>query len=574
MELFSSFLGIGLVDGPVSERLDWMAVWFFLSGASLLWAVDFLRKRAQLRKSELRRSRAEGRLHQVFCASSDVLYRYDLRAHCFDYLSPACFRMTGLSADELCALSGSELLKRIHPEDLELIDAMFRGLSDVSTKGEDARLTFRWRHQDGQYRSVLGLFKPELDSAGRVAAFCGSMRDISSEVRMEARLRTVESKFQQNQKMADLGLLASGIAHDFNNLMTVVLGNSELALMECGGEDHGPLDEIKRTTLRAAELANQMLVYTGKTTCVFGAIDLCSVVREMTALLDVSIPKKVRIEYELGERLPPIQGDVSQIRQVAMNLITNASEAIGDHPGVIAISIQKKRLKAGELEESFPPGRTPVGSYVCLEVSDTGCGMDERTRQKIFDPLFTTKESGKGLGLASLLNAVDRHDGVIDVQSAVGCGTTFRVYFPVNEVVVEGAADSPAANASPWRGYGSVLIADDEPAIRDMLSSLLARMNFHVITASDGLDAVDQYLKYAEDITLLLMDINMPSLDGEEAVRRIRHISPRVPVLLISGYPQEHIMRRFADLSGVEFVKKPFQKEKLEQAIRRVLNGS
>jgi CheY-like chemotaxis protein len=341
--------------------------------------------------------------------------------------------------------------------------------------------------------------------------------------------------------------------------------------MEYDGMDAGPLDEIKRTTLRAAELATQMLVYTGKTTLAVSSIDLCSVVKEMGALLDVSISKKVSIRYSLAESIPRVRGDISQVRQIAMNLITNASEAIGDQPGVIAISIRRAVLRPGDIERIVPPAAAQEGEYVLLEVSDTGCGMDDKTLQQIFDPLFTTKITGRGLGLASLLNAVQRHNGVVEVSSEVGTGTVFRVYFPAEERAVDESADGKKMNGSPWRGYGTVLVADDEEAIRQITSLLLERIGFRVVTAADGLETVDRFTENAEEVTCLLLDVNMPNLSGTEAALRIRHINPKVPVLFMSGYPREEVMARFNQQPHTDFIRKPFESASLAECIRAVM---
>ncbi|MCC7300803.1 MAG: response regulator, partial [Verrucomicrobia bacterium] len=266
-----------------------------------------------------------------------------------------------------------------------------------------------------------------------------------------------------------------------------------------------------------------------------------------------------------------IRGDISQIRQVAMNLITNASEAIGDRPGVIAISIHEVHLRAGELENTVPPGGLPAGHYVRLEVSDTGDGMSPETMKRIFDPLFTTKITGRGLGLASLLNVVQRHNGAVEVKSEAGNGTVFRIYFPVEAQYDEVRAEDALDVESEWRGYGTALVADDEESIRDVTAALLKRFGFRVITAADGFETVDLYTENAGDITLLLMDLNMPRLNGIEAVMRIRHINPKVPVLFMSGYPREQVMERFGQQPNTDFVRKPFQGNELLAGIRNVM---
>jgi len=552
--------------------LHYVALWTFVCGAALVWVVMHLRRNAHIRKSVCDCRMLDARLKNILQHSREAIYSFDLKSERFSYLSPACFSLTGYTSSELEKTGLSGLLQRVHPEDEEKVLRLVETLRHRAKEREWLGLVeIRFRHRDGQYRSLSDHLHVSYDSSGEAVMLSGSVREVTQITHLEESMRILERKFQDSQKMAGLGLLASGIAHDFNNLMTVVLGNAELALLDCGGSDEGALDEIKRTTLRAAELANQMLVYTGKTTVVVDNINLSSVVKEMGSLLDVSISKKVSIQYCLTDELPLIRGDISQIRQVAMNLITNASEAIGDRPGVIAISIHEVNLRPGDRKNVFPPGHVLDGQYVLLEVSDTGDGMNEEILQKIFDPLFTTKVSGRGLGLASLLNAVQRHNGAVEVKSEVGQGTVFCVYFPAEEL----AGDEVTAEAleldGGWHGYGTVLVADDESAIRDITTSLLERLGFRVITAADGFETVDLYTEHAEEVSVLLMDINMPRLNGLEATLRIRHINPKVPVLFMSGYPREQVMDRFGKQPHTDFIKKPFQSNELAVAIRGVM---
>jgi len=552
--------------------LHYVALWTFVCGAALVWVVMHLRRNAHIRKSVLDCRVLATRLKNILQHSRAAIYSVDLKSGRFNYLSPACFSLTGYTAGELEKTGLSGLLEHVHPEDKEKVLRLIETLRHREKEREWLGLVeLRFRHRDGQYRSLSDHLHVSYDSSGEAVTLSGSVREVTQITHLEESMRILERKFQDSQKMAGLGLLASGIAHDFNNLMTVVLGNAELALLDCGGSDDGVLDEIKRTTLRAAELANQMLVYTGKTTVVVDNINLSSVVKEMGSLLDVSISKKVNIQYCLTDDLPPIRGDISQIRQVAMNLITNASEAVGDHSGVIAISIHEVNLRVGELKNIFPPGHVLEGPYVQLEVSDTGDGMSEETLQKIFDPLFTTKVTGRGLGLASLLNAVQRHNGAVEVKSEVGQGTVFRIYFPVEESATDVAVTDVPELDGEWHGFGTVLIADDEEAIRDITTSLLERLGFQVITAADGFETVDLYTEHAEEISVLLMDINMPRLNGMEATLRIRHINPKVPVLFMSGYPREQVMDRFGQQPHTDFIKKPFQSAELAAAVRNVV---
>ncbi len=554
--------------------LHYIALWTFVLGAALIWSVMHLKRNARIRQTAHDVELLRARIRKILQHSREALFGFDLRNGRFDYLSPSCLSLTGYTPEEIGGMKPPELLQRLHPEDREGVFQLISRLRQRTKEREWFGIVeYRFLHRDGQYRSFSDHSHVMYDETGAAVYLSGSVRDVTQVTRLEESLRILEKKFQDSQKMAGLGLLASGIAHDFNNLMTVVLGNAELALLDCGGTDGGVLDEIKRTSLRAAELANQMLVYTGKTSLVVSSINLSVIVKEMGSLLDVSISKKVSIQYCLSENVPLIRGDVSQIRQVAMNLITNASEAIGDRSGVIAISIHEVELKSGELERTFPPGGLPAGSYVRLEVSDTGDGMNEETMQKIFDPLFTTKVTGRGLGLASLLNVVQRHTGAVEVKSEVGHGTVFRVYFPAEEQDGGSNVEETPPSDGEWRGYGTALVADDEEAIRDITAALLERIGFRVITAADGFEIVDLYMEHADDITLLIMDLNMPRLNGIEATLRIRHINPKVPVLFMSGYPREQVMERFGQQPHTDFIRKPFQSDELLAGIRSVLEA-
>lgn len=539
----------------------------------MLWGVIHLRRNERIRRGSCDCDRLQARISNILRYSRDVLFGFDVCSGTFDFLSPSCLSLTGYTVDEIKAMPPQELLAKVHPEDEKKIAALIEQLRR-NKKEQDWQgpVDCRVLHRDGEYRSFSGQLHILYDPAGSAVFLGGSVRDVTASAQMEESMRVLEKKFHDSQKMAGLGLLASGIAHDFNNLMTVVLGNAELSLLEHGGSDGGVLDEIKKTALRAAELANQMLVYTGKASgAVSQSVNLSSVVKEMASLLDVSISKKVSIKYCLAKDTPTIRGEISQLRQVAMNLITNASEAIGDRPGVIAINIHGVDLKAGDLGRTIPPGGLPSGPYVMLEVSDTGEGMSEETMQRIFDPLFTTKITGRGLGLASLLNVVKRHNGAVEVKSKLGHGTVFRIYFPAETEGTEASEESAPVVVSTWRGSGTVLVADDEAAIREVTRILLERFGFRVIMAVDGLEAVDLYKEHAGDISLILIDINMPKLSGTEAVLRIRHISPAVPVLFMSGYPREQIMERFGKDPHTEFVKKPFQSSDLLEGIRAVI---
>jgi CheY-like chemotaxis protein len=377
----------------------------------------------------------------------------------------------------------------------------------------------------------------------------------------------------QSQKLESLGVLAGGIAHDFNNLLTSILGNADLASTELSPENPARqyLDDIENVSRRAADLCRQMLAYSGKGRFVVQPISLNEIVREMAHLLGVSISKKVVIKYNFFPDLPSVMADATQMRQVVMNLITNASEAIAEVSGVVTLS-----TGVMDCDDEYLKGVVgdsdlhPAGQYVFLEVADTGCGMAPETLNRIFDPFFTTKFTGRGLGLAAVLGIVRGHKGALRVYSEKGRGTTFKILLPAHH---QGAL-SPGAvvnSAGPWRGKGLVLLADDEESIRSMGRRLLERAGFEVATAADGQEALSLFAQHRERIRLVILDMTMPHLDGEACFRELRRVDPSVKVIMTSGYNEQDITSRFVGKGLAGFVQKPYKADDLLPMIRTVL---
>ncbi len=396
--------------------------------------------------------------------------------------------------------------------------------------------------------------------------------DMTDRVRVEEERRMLEAQLQHTQKLESLGVLAGGIAHDFNNLLTGILGHADLALMKMSPASpaRDNVKEIRTTSRRAADLCSQMLAYSGKGRFVVEAISLSEVVREMTHLLKISISKKAVLRLDFADDLPAVEADATQIRQIIMNLITNASEAIGDISGVISISTGAMECDRDYLAETYLDEQLEEGVYVYIEVSDSGCGMDEETRSRIFDPFFTTKFTGRGLGLAAVLGIIRGHNGAIKVYSEPGKGTTFKALFP--------AVDQPAepilkksGGIGDWRGSGSVLLVDDEETVRVVAKSMLEEAGFEVLTAADGREAVEIFEKHAGEITLVLLDMTMPHMGGEEAFREIRRIRGDARVILSSGYNEQEITSRFSGKRLAGFIQKPYQYDVLVEKIRALL---
>ncbi len=434
------------------------------------------------------------------------------------------------------------------------------------------------RIQDERARSERGIVGAGvltvLGAATLVLAWVGVVvliwRHLSAHARAAEERKRLEAQIQHMQKLESLGVLAGGIAHDFNNLLMPILGNAELVLAELPADsaNRAKLERLRDAGARLSGLTGQLLAYTGKGSFVAQGIHLSKLVEEMAPLLEMSVSKKATLEYELPEDLSPIEGDASQLSQVVMNLVTNASDALGHESGVIAVRTGLTQADEEDLAASHGFEAPPEGPYVYLEVADSGSGMNVATRQRVFDPFFTTKRTGRGLGLAVIHGIVRAHRGVIRLESEAGRGTTFRILFPCSEATVEPPApprDAPAVE--PWHTSGGALVVDDEADVRELVEIMLGRFGFQVLAAEDGNQGVEAFRKHADQIDVVLLDLTMPGMGGEEALAEIRRIRPDQRVVLMSGYNEEFVASRFADAIS-SFVQKPFTQEVLQEALR------
>ncbi len=372
-----------------------------------------------------------------------------------------------------------------------------------------------------------------------------------------------EARARHVQKLESIGVLAGGIAHDFNNLLHVVLGNADLARLHLAADSMARehLDEVVRATQRAADLAQQLLAYSGRGAVETRQLDLSCEVRELATLLRTALTKQGTLVWELAVDLPAITADPTQIRQVVMNLITNASDSLGEGAGTIA-------LRTGTVADGDEvPG---PGQFVYLEVVDNGCGMDTGTLQRIFDPFFSTKFTGRGLGLSAVMGIVESHGGHIRIRTAPAEGTTFRVLFPATA----GDANTPPRRISgaDWRGHGTVLVIEDEDEVREVVGRMLERLGFHVIAAQDGVAALERLDQDDGSVAAVLLDLSMPRMGGYEVLQRIRGRKPELPVILMSGYTEQEVASKVLDArSGVVgFLQKPFLPEDLTSVLRHV----
>ncbi len=409
---------------------------------------------------------------------------------------------------------------------------------------------------------------PLFDETGVPILILGISEDITDQ-------RTMEEALRQAQKLESLGVLARGIAHDFNNLLTAILGNLGLAGLHAP-EGHPALPFLRNaeaTALRAAELTRQMLAYSGKGVFEVRPVDLNQAAGEMASLLKVSISKKVALRFRFAEGLPAIEADAAQLQQVVMNLVTNASEAIGEDEGEILLATGMAELDAAQAAALHPGSPIPPGRYVFLEVEDSGTGMAPEVLSRIFDPFFTTKFTGRGLGLSAMLGILRAHHAGIGIRSEPGRGTGFRLFFPASSAGVA-RAERPTSPAVPLRERGTILLADDEPEVRASTAAMLRGAGFEVLEAADGQEACEICQRQGSRIRAVLMDLTMPRMDGRSAARVILAADPGVRIILTSGFPVDSDIPTPTDAQLAGFLRKPYQLKDLLAALQRALEST
>jgi len=439
---------------------------------------------------------------------------------------------------------------------------------------------------DGEVLGVMALFALQADhrfedpellaqfaAVADIAAVALANERLVQDLRVELERRRkaeesrtkLEDKLLQSQKLESLGVLAGGIAHDFNNLLVGVLGNASLALMDLPQNSpvRPTLQSIQRAARTLADLSQQMLAYSGRGAFVIQPVDLSSLVEEVTHLLKVTVSKRAVLKLELARDLPPVDADVSQLRQVILNLVTNASDAVRQGSGFIRVSTSLVHADADYLNETLIPSAVSPGYFACLEISDTGQGMDESTQSRMFDPFFSTKQTGRGLGLAAVLGIVRGHKGAIRVYSEVGRGTTVKVLLPV-------AAEIDPPEPSQGNSGKLVLLVDDEETCRAVGRQLLERAGYRVLVACDGAEAL-AYFKSRQDIDLVILDLTMPKMDGAEAFSAIRRIDEDVTIILTSGYGEQDVTTAFAGKRLNGFVQKPWDVAQMIEVVKKAL---
>ncbi len=402
---------------------------------------------------------------------------------------------------------------------------------------------------------------------GQVVKIYGSLQDITAAKTAEEEQQKIQLKMLETQKLESLGVLAGGIAHDFNNLLTVILANASFARQTNPADQH--LAPIETAARRAADLCRQMLAYAGHGNLVVERLDLGQLVHDTARLLEVSIGKKAALHVSLAPNLPAVEGDASQLRQVVMNLVINASEALGEAPGEIRVTTRLGRPTA-EPADAVHAFDVPSGDCICLEVSDTGEGMSPATLARVFDPFFTTKFTGRGLGLAATLGIVRTHHGALTVQSTVGRGSTFRLFLPAAAPRAGYPGQTITVTPAPASG-GTLLVVDDEPTVLATADALLRHHGYTTVLAADGIAALKTFRAEPDRFTAIMLDLTMPGLDGAEVLREIRALRPAARVLVMSGFSEQDVLHRLRGLGEVVLLPKPFTLETMLRQLGAVL---
>ena len=434
-------------------------------------------------------------------------------------------------------------------------------------RGIAERHEFRFVHKAGHDVWTIMATNPLYDGRGEFVGAVGLLTDVTER-------RGLELKIQQAQKLESLGVLAGGVAHDFNNLLVGILGNVGLALMDLPLESPATpaLRDIQASALRAAELTKQMLAYSGRGRFVIQRLNLNRLVEETVHLLQTVVSKQVTLRIQLGAELPDVEGDASQLRQVLINLVSNANDALGERTGVIAISSGVVAADAHYLASTYLDDALDEGRYVFLEISDTGAGMTQETQAKIFDPFFTTKFPGRGLGLAAVLGILRGHRGAIKVYSEPGKGSTFKVLLRSQPVApAEGSPLPPPLQPAPPRATGTILVADDEPAVLAVARRVLEKSGFQVMLAADGRAALEVFEKHRHEIHAVLLDMTMPGPSSDEVFRELRRLQPDVRVVLTSGYNEQEATARFVGKGLAGFIQKPWRPADLTAALQAAI---
>lgn len=535
--------------------------------------VGFARDVTERRRAEQALAQLTREQKLILDSAADGIAGFD-RDGKFTFVNPAAARMLGVNAADLIGRSVCEVLFSSSARSPEEHAASCPICSTLRSGHGTLRTESRFARADGSSFPVeysVSLMRSDTELVGAVLSF----KDVTEQQRTAEERRLLEAQIQQAQKLESLGLLAGGIAHDLNNTLVGVQGNACIALEQlCQGTDlHRRLQRIVAACERASKVIQQMLAYAGHVTCETSPLDLNHLIEDMLDFMRAGVPNSITLRTNLEPQLPAIDGDNGQLQQVLTNLLVNAAEAIGDAPGQITMSTESATLDARQLARYFPGQELTPGVYVRLHVEDTGRGMSAETLQRIFEPFFSRKGAGRGLGLSAMRGVIRAHLGGIAVDSQRGRGTRFTIALPAVGQPATHKPTPPAHGPVHCRKGTTVLVVDDEYEVRDVVKDVLTARGVNVLAAEDGSRAVEIFREHADRIDVVLLDLAMPGKSGDEVLREILAIRPDARVIVSSGFIEESVSSRFDDVKPAAFLSKPFAPDTLMERIGDVLTS-
>ncbi len=520
----------------------------------------------QVRASEQALKNSEEQLRVVADATSDVIWELDLvrrelfwRAGTKELFGVE--RMTRVP-------NRSTHLEFVHPDDAERVSESLASAIDAARDDWDEE--YRVVREDGEIRYVSDRARILKNDDGTPDRVIGALVDVTERHRAAQRERELQTNLQHAQRLESLGILSSGIAHDFNNILAAIVGNADM-LLESGELEPGQralLREITTSCERGVDLTGKMLTYAGRAPTEQKSVDVNQLIEDVLAIVSKAVPKSVVLKSELDPRLPSVDGDPAQLQQVVMNFVTNAVESLTEGIGEVCVTTATRDVDS--VKGQLIGTEFRLGRYVTLQVSDTGRGIDPSQAAKIFEPFYTTKSSGRGLGLSAVVGIINNHNGCMFVDSVPGKGTTFEVLLPPGRIKAGEAEASSAPNTSRPRG-AKVLVADDEEMIRRVVADALAPLDLTVELVEDGRQALERILANRDAYDLLVLDVSMPGLDGDKVFARVRDAGIRTPVLFMSGHGAYDLEQRVGDAEEVAILAKPFRIQTLRDRCLELL---
>ena len=574
--LIIAYLGFG-AEEIAWQKVAYIGLAYFAFSLIAVYTVLSRERSSQLKELRLGETSSRLRQGEMALAESKISHRQllDAMPHAIALHSDGRWIYCNINAAILLGADGPEevigtsLFDYIDSEDHGLV---LENINRMSDSGRPIPLyDIHVVRRDGSTFAGSMLSSPvRLDGT---PAFLVSLEDATERVRQGEEHDNLKTQLEHAQRLESLGVLAGGIAHDFNNLLAAISGNAELAIAKADPESplHGYIENIVGTCDHAAELCKQMLAYAGKGSYELEVLNLNEMVKSMGKLIRASVSSNISLKMKLDSHLPGIEGDVAQIQQLVLNFIVNSADAIGKESGEIKVSTGYKHIDRKVLDRMYNGSELAEGEFVAIEIRDNGCGIAPEMQTKIFDPFYTTKETGSGLGLSAVLGIVCGHKGAIQLFSEPGKGTAFRVYLPAtNQAVKEKMVTTMEVEA--WQGDGRVLIVDDDHRVRSVASSFIEMLNFDVLTADDGKEGLQQFAEHHNNLVAVLLDMTMPVLGGVEAMAGMREINPNVPIILVSGYSEVEAGTLVSGDRPDAFLQKPFKAKDLKASLYEVMH--